>query len=145
MMERPLYDGTTVADLRSFHIREETTALGGVELNIGFRRVAREHFKHPAATALEIENAIAAVEDEIARAKPRRGVRPITRDAMVLEIALAAGLARTTAMVLSRDAVEAAFERAIRRPPDHERMAALLILRELMHHLDIPSVEVQAP
>ena len=48
-------------------------------------------------------------------------------------------------MVLAREAVEQAFERALRRPPDNERMAALLILRELVHHLDIESIEVREP
>lgn len=124
-------------------MREETTALGGSVLQTGFRRLAQEHFKREQPTAREIEEAIAAVEDEIARAQPPRGMRLVTSDAMVREIALEVGVPPGPAMVLARDAVEQAFERSLRRPPDNERMAALLILRELMHHLDVPDVEVQ--
>ena len=124
-------------------MREEATELGGTLLAIGFRRIAREHFKREPASALEIEGAIAAIEDEIARAKPPRGVRLVTHDAVVREIALAAGVSPGPAMVLAREAVEQAFERSLRRAPDNERMAALLILRELVHHLDIASIEIK--
>jgi hypothetical protein len=124
---------------------EETTELAGTALAIGFRRLAREHFTHQPPSALEIEGAIAAVEDEIARAKPPRGARPVTGDPAVREIALDAGVSAGAAMVLAREAVEQAFERALRRPPDNERTAALLIVRELMHHLDIESIEVRVP
>jgi hypothetical protein len=128
------------SDLR---LLEETTELAGARLAIGFRRIAREHFKRQPPSALDIEGAIAAIEDEIARAKPPRGVRLVTRDAAAREIALDAGVSPGPAMVLAREAVEQSFERSLRRPPDHERMAALLILREVMHHLDIESIEVE--
>jgi len=128
----------------TLQMQEEATLLAGTLLAVGFRRIAREHFKHQPPTALEIEGAIAAIEDEIARAKPPRGARPVTRDAAVREIALAAGVPPGASVVLAREAVEQAFERSLRRPPDNERMAALLILRELVHHLDIESIEVQA-
>jgi len=124
-------------------MQEEATLLAGTKLAIGFRRLAREHFRHQPPSALEIEGAIAAIEDEIARARPPRGMRPVTHDAMVREIALHAGVSPGPAMVLAREAVEQAFERALRRPPDNERMAALLILRELVHHLDIASIEIK--
>jgi hypothetical protein len=127
------------------YLKEETTELAGTRLAIGFRRLAREQFKREPASALEIEGAIAAVEDEIARAKPLRGARLVTHDAMVRDIALEAGVSPGPAMLLAREALEQAFERSIRRPPDNERMAALLIVRELMHHLDIESIEVQVP
>ena len=127
------------------HLQEEATDLAGTRLAVGFRRIAREHFRHQPPSALEIEGAIAAIEDEIARARPARGARPVTHDPMVREIALQAGVAPGPAMVLAREAVEQAFERSLRRPPDNEHMAALLILRELMHHLDIESIEVQVP
>jgi hypothetical protein len=125
----------------NLRLGEETTELAGTVMHIGFRRTAREHFKHQPPTALELEEAIAAVEDEIARARPPRGARVVTGDAMVRELALAAG----ADIRLAREAVEQAFERSLRRPlPDNERMAALLILRELMHHLDLASIDVVA-
>ena len=124
-------------------MQEEATLVAGTALAIGFRRIAREHFKHQPPTALEIEGAIAAIEDAIARAKPPRGMRTVTRDAVVREIALEAGVSPGPATVLAREALERAFERSLRRPPDKESMAALLILRELMHHLDIASIEVR--
>ena len=127
----------------TLQLQKETTELAGTVLAIGFRRLAREHLKHQPPSALEIEGAIAAIEDEIARAKPPRGLRPVSHDAVVREIALDAGVSPGTAMVLAREAVEQAFERALRRAPDNERMAALLILRELVHHLDIESIEIK--
>ena len=62
---------------------------------------------------------------------------------MVHRIALAAGVSPHAETVLAREAVEQAFERSMRRPPDNERMAALLILRELMHHLDLASIDLR--
>ena len=58
------------SDLR---LLEETTELAGARLAIGFRRTAREQFRHQPPSALEIEGAIAAIEDEIALAPPPAG------------------------------------------------------------------------
>lgn len=132
-----------MAGTSELRMREEATELAGTALAIGFRRIAREHFKREPASALEIEGAIAAIEDEIARAKPPRGMRLVTDDAMVREIAVDAGVSPGPAILLAREAVEQAFERSLRRAPDNEHMAALLILRELMHHLGIESIEVR--
>ena len=129
--------------IERMHLQEETTDVAGTRLAIGFRRLAREHFRHQPPSAREIEGAIAAIEDEIARAKPPRGMRPVTDDPVVREIALAAGVSPGPAMVLAREAVEQAFERSLRRAPENERMAALLILRELVHHLDIACIELK--
>ena len=123
-------------------MQEEATLLAGMALAIGFSGMAREHFKHQPPTALEVEGAIAAIEDEIACAKPPRGMRLLTHDAVVRDLALEAGVPPGPTIILAREAVEQAFERALRRPPHNEHMAALLILRELMHHLDIESIEV---
>jgi len=43
----------------------------------------------------------------------------VTRDAAVREIALASGVPPGPGMVLAREAVEQAFERSLRRPPDN--------------------------
>lgn len=122
-------------------------------LATGSQAIAEGCFKHAPATALELENAIAIVEDEIARARPSLlGSVPLhTADAPLCEIARLAGISDSSAMVLSRDAVEQTFERmvsvALGRPAarsglpiDNEFSARLLILRELMHHLQLATI-----
>jgi len=125
----------------TLHIGRERTTIGDAELAVGRATLARSHFRHEPPTPLEIEEAIAAIEDMIAAARPARAAHAVARDAVVRDIALDAGVSPGAKMVLARDAVEQAFERSLRRPPDNERMAALLILRELMHHLDIETLE----
>ena len=154
-----LQDATPIAVL---HIgpRQTTVALGDqpeaarvVVLEIGAQAITNRCFKHAPATALELENAIAIVEDEIARARPALpGDVPLhTADAALSEIARLSGIAKSEAMVLSRDAVELTFERmasvalgspAARSglPTDNEFSARLLILRELMHHLQFSTI-----
>ena len=124
---------------------------------VGWQTIARG-FKQAPPSPLELENAIAAIEDEIARApaSPAAGARVRTKDALVREIALAAGLPRDAETSLSLSAVEQAFQRlaaqAGRRqrsgdglPTGNESAAALVLLRELMHHLGLPAIIVQAP
>jgi len=59
---------------------------------VGWRAIGRDYLKHEPPTALELENAIAAIEDEIARlrVRPPKGSRVRTKDALVRDIALAA-------------------------------------------------------
>ncbi|HST27588.1 MAG TPA: hypothetical protein VLK26_04385 [Rudaea sp.] len=98
-----------------------------------------------------MENAIAAIEDELMRL-PRdlRGLHMTSDEPVLREIALAAGLAATDKH-LDRDVMERVFERlsavALGRPNTQERLpenpqfaAILLILREIMHHLNIASI-----
>jgi hypothetical protein len=129
------------------HIGANSTELAqhpAVVLRVGSEKIAREHFRHEPPTPLELENAIAAVEDEIARV--HEGVRPgsrlYTRDAAVRDIALAVGVKPAAEMELALDAVEHAFERLPLRPMAKEDAAALLILRELMHHLGYAAISV---
>ena len=96
------------------------------------------------------ENAIAAIEDEIARARSSIAADRVvsTEQETVRDIALAAGIAPGGEMVLTIDAVERAFER-LTRPPgiagDRRFAATLVILREVMHHLRIDSVVAAEP
>ena len=144
------------------HIGEQQTgvALGERDgatpimvLAIGSQAIAEDCFKHAPASALELENAIAIIEDEIARARPALpGDIPLhTADAPLCEIARLSGIAESEAMVLSREAVEQTFERmasvALGRPAarsglptDNEFSARLLILREFMHHLQFSTI-----
>ena len=124
-----------------------------VVLAIGSKTIADDCFRHAPATALELENAIAIVEDEIARARPSLpgDLALHTTDAQLREIARLSGIAESTAMVLSREAMEQTFERmaavALGRPAaqselptDNEFAARLLILREIMHHLQFSTL-----
>lgn len=142
-------------------IEEERIVLAAeppVVLSMGWRTIARESFRHHPPSPLDLENAIAAIEDEIARAKalPEAGSRVRTENAFVREIALAAGLPRHPETVLTVTAVEQAFQRLAAqaergvRPADglpqgNEAAAALVILRELMHHLGFAALVVIFP
>lgn len=122
------------------------TTLGAGALSIGWSTIARD-FRRDQPSPLELENAIAAIEDEIARVRSSIAADPIvaTDEETIRDIALAAGLAPGDEMVLTIDAVENAFER-LTRPPglsaDHRFAATLVILREIMHHLQITSIAI---
>lgn len=137
-------------------IEEERTALAAqapLLLSIGWRTIVRDHFKHDPPLPVEVEGAIAAIEDEIARAPvlPEPASRMCTEDALVRDIAVAAGLPQEAEIVFTLTAVEQAFQRLAAqaergaRSADglaagSEAAAALVILRELMHHLDFAAV-----
>jgi hypothetical protein len=146
-------------------IEEDRTVLAAGEsgvapvvlAGIGFRTIARDYLKHDPPAPLELENAIAAIEDEIARAAalPPAGAGLRTSDALIGDIAAAAGVVPGTDPRFTVAAVEQAFQRlageASRgvRSGDglaagREPAAALVILRELLHHMDFASVIVQA-
>jgi exopolyphosphatase/pppGpp-phosphohydrolase len=122
-------------------------------LQIGSLRTAREHFHHAPPSALELENAIQAVEDDIMplwRAMPRGGSLH-SADGLLREMAVLSGSA--TATQLSLDDVEQLFGRmtaiALGRPASQDVLrdggdlaAALLILRELMHHLKFEAIHL---
>ena len=127
-------------------------------LVIGAQKTAGDFFRHSPPTPLELENAIAAVEDEVTRAVTvLPGASTLyCSGAAVREIATLAGVApgETGARVnLVLDAMEQTFNRlaavaegrpAIQEglPDSPEFAAALLILREFMHHLRFASVIV---
>ena len=130
------------------HIGADTTEMGQsapVVLRIGSENLAGEHFRHDPPTPLELENAIAAVEDEIARvhAGIAQGPRLHTRDAVLRDLALEMGVAPDAEMALTVEAVEHAFQRLPLRAADKKKAATLLILRELMHHLGFAAIIVR--
>lgn len=129
------------------HIGADATELAqreAVVLRIGRSNLAAAHFRHDPPTPLEVEAAIATVEDEIARVHKlvAPGARLRTRDTVVRDIALEIGVAPAPEMELALDAVEHAFARLPLRAMGKEKAAALLILRELMHHLGFRAVVV---
>lgn len=146
------------------HIGAEHTAIAtgqGAEaaawlvLDIGAQKTARQFFKRSLPTPLELETAIATLEDEVIRAVPMfaPGTALLCADAVVREIALLAGVAPGESIAMPLDAMERVFERlaavAEGRPVVREGLpqgadfaAALLILREFMYHLRFGSVAV---
>ena len=126
-------------------------------LDIGWQRTAARHFAGVPPTAIELEEAIAVVEDEVTRARdvitPASGL--FSTDACVGDIARAAGVGDGTAVTLPLDAVEQTFGRLTSLahgapashaglPADASFAAALLILREFMHHLHFQAITVPA-
>lgn len=136
------------------HLGERHTTLArgadaSVELAIGPQRLAEEFFRHEPPTPHELERAIDAVEDEVMRARSMRaeGGELVTTDPVLRLFAVAEASVPTLAI----DAVERLFQRLASAslgdpsslrglPSGREAAAALLILRELMHHLGFSAV-----
>lgn len=131
---------------------EETATL---VLPVGAQKIARAFFRRSPPTPLEMENAIATVEEEVMRLQallpPHSQLW--TSDPLARDIALLAGVPPAPCMVLTLDAMEQTFERlaavAEGRPVALEGLpestvfaAALLILREFMHHLRFSALHV---
>jgi hypothetical protein len=127
-------------------------------LDIGSRRTAREHFRHLRPTEAELEGAIATIEDEVARAGPmlRKRSTLFTTNEVFRQIATAAGAPAGASTILGLELVEETFGRFVSEalgqaprstgfPLDRESAAALLILREFMHHLQFGSINVVSP
>ena len=130
-----------------------TTLSGGaapeVTLGVGVDDIAARLFLHEPPTPIEIERAIDAVEDALAATGLRHGERGdllVADPALLAPLGLAGGGAR-----LSRDEVEARFERlaaaSLGQPGalagmalDRRGAAALLVLRECLHHLGYAGV-----
>ena len=123
----------------AIHIGEERTTIGGASLSVGAASLARSHFRHEPPSPLELENAIAAVEDEIAKARQVEGTLR-TDDARIRELARHCGATDA----LSIEAVEQAFGQLASRgvPAGGEAAATLLILREVMHHLNVRTIRI---
>ncbi|MEX0960298.1 MAG: hypothetical protein WDZ63_13530 [Burkholderiales bacterium] len=126
-------------------------------LGIGSRSTSAAHFHHDPPTPLELENAIAAVEDALlpVRDTVSEDCALLTTDAGIRAIALAAGLPDQPEITLTREAIEETFNRlaavSFGRPAAHEGLpaggafaATLLILREFMHHAGFATIAVRA-
>lgn len=138
---------------------EETLLVGGaaggtpLPLAAGADRLLRDHFTPRVPMDAAMESAIMAIEDALARVPARvLGIEIASDDPAVRRIATAAGLP-DDATVIRRDAVEHLFSRqaavALGRPAaaeglpaDPRFVAELLVVREIMHHLDIPFIHL---
>ena len=129
-------------------------------LAVGSKRTADDWFvrRSGAPTALELELAIMAVEDEIARVALRGDASTplVSDDAALVELARLAGASGELPLRVDIVAVENAFERLARvaqggpsafsglpgGEADRSFAARLLIVRELMHHLGFKTLVV---
>lgn len=121
-------------------------------LELGASRIAREFFLHDPPTAREIEQAIDFVEDQIMRLGP-------PRDAGTVLWSLSDALrpwAAVSGPTMAVETVEQWFGRLALAaqgrtgacdglPPGREAAAALLVLREFMHHRGHPSMTFIEP
>lgn len=135
-------------------VRSGQGGIGTTEqrLDLGASRIARDFFRHDPPTAREIEQAIDVVEDEIMRLGP--GL-----DAGIALWSQSKALQPWTAVsgpTMTLEIVERWFERLALAahgrssalddlPPGREAAAALLVLREFMHHRGHPSIRVVEP
>ena len=129
-------------------IEADKTMLGAATLLVGWRTISRDDFRNDPPSPLDIENAIAAIEDEIDRTHKSvaRGPAVVTTEETIRDIALTSGLAAGPEVVLPLDAIERTYTRMTERAglPGNPRFAAtVLLLRELMHHLQIDRVVIR--
>ncbi len=125
----------------------------GLKIAPGVESLVHDHFKLRISQAAAMESAIAAIEDDLSRIPASvHGTAIASGDPGLHAIARAAGMDRA-ATAISRDAVEQVFVRlsavAMGRPVASEGLAedpsftvALLVVRELMHHLQIASIRI---
>lgn len=151
-------------ELAVLHIgAEQTIVMQGGEVSqravltlpIGARTTAAAYFKGAQARPLDIERAMAAVEDEVMklRALIPDQAKLCTTDTAIAEIAVLAGAQKAPLMQLSLEAMEQVFDRwaavAMGRPAPLDEVpsslpfaATLLILREFMHHLQFGEITI---
>jgi hypothetical protein len=124
-----------------------------VTLPVGVRDVADDILRHDPPTSAELERAIDVFEDALSGSRlahADRGVL-VTADAVLRSLPGA----QAAATGLTRDAVEAQFQRLASRslgtpvteaelPTGRDFATALLILRECMRHLGFDSVQLAA-
>lgn len=121
------------------------------ELPLGLHTLAQYRFQGRMPDALALEQGIEEVEDAIMPAGPwlPRPVHLQTHDALLHDIACLA----MAENVLTRDAVEQLFERLARQaeragpadallPQDPVWAAALLVLRECLHHWHVSELHL---
>jgi hypothetical protein len=127
-------------------------------LEFGWQSLTESFFHHQPPGAIELEEAIVPVEDHLAfaRALAGNGSLLCSSDAQLLMVARAIGLQQPLPLVLSRQAVEQAFEELSmvalgQRPPRFDGpfagegfVAVLLILREFLHHLQFDQLTIAA-
>lgn len=134
-----------------------------ITLALGTHKTARAFFRRDIPTPLELENAIASVEDEVYLAHRQyaaqgnaSGTAWWSTDAHLVALAELAGVPRAPAMLLTLEAMERLFQRLAvvseGRPAASEGLpesvefaTTLLLLRELMHHMPFAELHLLGP
>ena len=127
-------------------------------LPVGIRQLAADRFHSALPPPVALENAIMVVEDTLVPARQLiRADNSTTElhssDAAFWQIAAIAGISNKTVAKLGRDAVEQVFNRLVAvlegrparlegLPEKAEFAAALLILREFLHHMDFAAIHL---
>jgi hypothetical protein len=101
---------------------------------LGVQTICQLFFKHIHPTDLELEYAIAHIEDEV---MPLDLQLPVERSGLTIRTEKIRGIAQSQA--LSLEEFEQIFNSTLKRGNKTE-IAALLIIRECLHHLRFSSV-----
>lgn len=143
------------AELTQISSGANATPDEAITLQLGDQRLVREHFRGAFPRALDLENAIAVVEDEVMKKWPLPAgiTQLIVFDPVLHEVALASGFNTGPRIAFDLDDVERLFTRlaAVSHgspasqqgiPDDAAFAARLVILRELLHHQHLRSALV---
>lgn len=122
-------------------------------LKVGLKQLVRDVLKHSPPTPLELETAIALIEDEVMKLHKSLPLNSqlVSADQCIANLALAIDSNRRSGQNISIEEVEHLFDllasfsmgrpAAIAGiPEDSCFYATLLILREFMHHLNFKSI-----
>lgn len=146
---------TTMLDIGQEHLvvtGQDGTADHAQQIDLGAARIARDFFRHDPPTSQEIERAIDFAEDEIMRLGKRADVsKPLRSTSAVLQ-----AWARVSGPTMTIATVEQWFQRLAAAslgqpaamqglPTGREAAAALLVLREFMHHRGHASIVFIGP
>lgn len=137
---------------------EHTTLATGpaqeVVLSVGARSIADGFFRHDPPMALEIERAIDAVEDALMSSHLQHAERgELVTNEPLLQAWVPISHSRGLGTRLTREQVEAIFQRLASAslghpaalgdlPTGRAAAAALLIVRECMHHLGFDGIRI---
>lgn len=136
----------------TFYFVSDDTVNRTVDLDIGFKKIAADFFKHEIPNEAEVEYAINCIEDELMRKKDLVNDNEdlFTDAGFIVDIL---SVPSNSTKYYSRQDVEEIFTKyallSMGRSPvyddikmNKEEYAGLLILREIMHHLNFTNLAV---
>jgi hypothetical protein len=135
-----------------FHYIQNQTLTKTIKLNIGIQTITSKYFIKEAPSEAEVEYAINDIEDELMSSKDLVNVNEnlYTNDGFIIEVVK---VSKNTITNVSRQAIEEIFTKyalvSMGRSPiyddikmDKEKYAGLLILREILHHLNFKDIGI---